>query len=87
MIKLVRNVFGDVKVLHDGSDKNIIWQYIMEFHNVQQQEGLHLANKLRAAHIMYTKQKMKVRLATQVFTRSTSVADSFQLCKDETNTI
>lgn len=41
---------------------------------------MHLGNKLRSAHINYTKQKMKVRLATQVFTKST--ADSLLFCRN-----
>jgi len=80
MIKLVRNLFGDLKIIADGSNRLIKWQYIIDLHNLQQQEGLHLSNKLRLAHIQYQKQKMKVRLATQLF--STSVAEALTICKE-----
>lgn len=42
---------------------------------------MHLGNKLRNAHVNYTKQKMKVWLATQIF--SQSVADSLSFCRND----
>lgn len=83
MIKLVRNTLGDKKRLLDGSNKTISWHYIEKLHEIQDNEGLHLANKLKKAHINYKKQVMKVRLATQIFSRS--VADSLSFCKTELN--
>eukprot|EP00102_Acyrthosiphon_pisum_P025738 XP_016662948.1 PREDICTED: uncharacterized protein LOC107884719 [Acyrthosiphon pisum] len=43
-------------------------------------EGAHLANKLRKQHIHYHKQKMKVKLATQLI--SQSVADALKFLKN-----
>ena len=43
-------------------------------HKLQNQERLHFGNKLRHNHVNYSNQKMKVRLATQLF--SDSVADA-----------
>lgn len=78
MIKLVRNALGDLKTISDGK-KNISWEYIAKLHNIQAEEGLHLGNKLKEAHINWRKQKMKVKLATQVF--SDSVADAISTCQ------
>ncbi|KAL4127394.1 hypothetical protein QTP88_011565 [Uroleucon formosanum] len=46
----------------------------------KEQEGCHLANKLRKNHILFFKQKMKVKLATQLL--SQSVADALKFCND-----
>ena len=79
MIKLVRNTLSDWKVLQDRDGKAVDWQYLTKLHALQQQEGLHLANKLRAAHIDWKPQKMKVNLAAQ--TLSSSVADALEYCE------
>lgn len=83
MVKLVRNSFGDLKVFVDGNGNKIEWEFMKQWNIVQTEhnEGLHAANKLRSAHMNYKKQKMKVRLATQLF--STSVADPLKLCTDD----
>ncbi|KAJ8349455.1 hypothetical protein SKAU_G00245850 [Synaphobranchus kaupii] len=57
--------------------KKIRWQYIEELNKLQEDEGLRLGNKIRMAHIEWRKQKMKVNLATQVFSRS--VADALEI--------
>lgn len=80
MLKLIRNTFEDLKNMIDGDNQPIRWSYINKLHNLQQNEGMHLGNKLRSIHINYMKQKMKVRLAAQVF--SMSVADSLLFCKN-----
>ena len=51
MIKLVQNAMSDYKILKDKNGNAIKWQYIEELHKLQESEGLHLANKLRSAHI------------------------------------
>lgn len=82
MIKLVRNAFGYLKAFkHAGDSEYIRWEYIESLNNLQEWEGLHLANKLRKAHLEYYKQKMKVRLATQLLSRS--VSDSLEVCKND----
>lgn len=40
----------------------------------------HAANKLRSEHLLFKKNKMKVKLATQLFSRSVSIA--LQFCKN-----
>jgi hypothetical protein len=78
LIKLVRNCFGDYKVLYNGKGEKISWEYIEELHNLQTLEGLHLANKLRDAHIDFKSDRMKTSLAVQ--TLSKSVAKSLEYC-------
>jgi hypothetical protein len=54
MIKLVRNTLGEKKNLVDHFGKFIDWKYIENLHNLQENEGVHLGNKLRSAHIYRT---------------------------------
>ncbi|XP_046382261.1 uncharacterized protein LOC124153205 [Ischnura elegans] len=63
LLKLVRSTLGDMKVLKDEEGN---------------MEGLHLANKLRDAHMEWRWQKIKVKLAAQVL--SDSVADALSVC-------
>lgn len=46
MIKLVRNSFGALKSLMNGSDETISWTFLKKLHEIQEKEGLHFANKL-----------------------------------------
>ena len=72
MIKLARNCFAGDNLI------NISWRYIENLFKVQQEEGLHLANKLSKAHVEeWSKRKMKVKLATQVLSRSVAHALEF----------
>ena len=79
MIKLVRNTMSDWKILKDKHGSAINWEYLVKLQELQESEGLHLANKLRAAHIDWKPQKMKVNLAAQ--TLSSSVADALEYCE------
>lgn len=58
-----------------------MWQYLKDLNDIQENEGIHLGNKIRLKHIHYKKQKMKVRLAAQVFSKS--VADALRVLKDD----
>lgn len=80
MIKLVRNTLGQIKELVNGDGNKIQWKYFEELHKLQENEGLHLGNKLRTKHLEYYKNKMKVKLATQLL--STSVSNAFEFCKN-----
>lgn len=75
------NLFTELKILMDDNGNIIRWDYLSMLNNLQVKEGLHLGNKLRTPHIEYYKQKMKVKLAVQVF--SASVADVLELCKTD----
>lgn len=81
MMKLVRNCFGEKKVIVDENQHLIKWEFIEKLERLQNAEGLHLGNKLRKAHVHFLKQKMKVRLAVQLL--SESVADALLYCEQE----
>ena len=53
----------------------------MKRHELQESEGVHMANKLRSAHINRHQQKMKVNLAAQSL--SSSVADALDYYSDQ----
>lgn len=80
MIKLIRNTLGEYGCLIDKDGNIINFKYLSLLLDIQTEKGLHLANKLRQAHIMFTKQKMKVRLAVQLLSKS--VADALSFCED-----
>lgn len=81
MYKLVRNTIGDKKNLQNMNGDKISWSYITFLHEMQEIEGLRMANKLTKAHINYKKQIMKVKLATQ--TISESVANAIEYCEEK----
>ncbi|CAK9292215.1 unnamed protein product [Gordionus sp. m RMFG-2023] len=69
------NLLAEEEILVNESNGELIdWKFIQNLHKLQEFEGLRAANKLRKAHIAFHKQKMKVKLAVQVF--SASVANS-----------
>ncbi|CAK1603904.1 unnamed protein product [Parnassius mnemosyne] len=70
MVKLIRNTFQVYQVFVDENGKKIKWSYLEELNKLQEKEKFHLANKLRYRHIHYHNQKMKVKLATQLFSLS-----------------
>lgn len=81
MIKLVRNLFGELKIIKDQNGKIIHWKYIQLLQDIQESEGLTLANNVSRRHVIYYKQKMKVKLAVQVLSASVGNALLF-LCND-----
>lgn len=80
-IKLIRNAFGELRVFFDSLSRKIDYYYLEALYNLQENKGLHLANKIKKPHIFFQKQKMKVKLATQLF--SSSVADALEYCRSE----
>lgn len=56
--------------------RKVDFQYLELLLELQENQGLHLANKISKSHILFQKQKMKVKLATQLF--SNSVADALE---------
>lgn len=79
MLKLVRNTIGDWGILYDAENNAIEWKYFKDLVQLQEDNGIHLATKIRRRHIHYFKEKMKVRLAAQLLSRS--VADALLYCK------
>lgn len=80
MLKLVRNALCDLKVFLDVDGNKVEWKYLRMLMELQDNEHLHLGNKLRKAHVYFANQKMKVRLAVQ--TMSKSVADAIDFCRE-----
>ena len=64
----------------DGEGHLVKWEFVAKLHELQTQEGLHLANKLKKKHLDYVKNKMKVSLASQVL--SQSVATAIEFCRE-----
>lgn len=80
MIKLIRNCLGTKKIIGVKNNK-VEWRYFDLLVELQNDEGLHAGTKLRYRHVEWAQEKMKVRLATQTFSKS--VADAFlYLCED-----
>ena len=81
MLKLIRNCLASQGCLEDGEGNLIEWKYFVKLVEIQENEGLQLATKLKKRHIQWFKEKMKVRIAAQTF--SNSVADALMyLCED-----
>lgn len=78
MFKLVRNTLHDFKKIICTNSGVIDWNYFELLVQLQEREGLKLGNKISRAHINYTNQKMKVKLAVQLM--SDSVANSLLYC-------
>jgi len=83
MLKLMRNLLADKKVLVDTDGNFIKWSYIEELEKLQHNEGLRAGNKLTNRHINWMRQKMKVKLAAQ--TLSSSVAKAMLFCLNDLN--
>lgn len=83
MIKLVRNTCKDKKIMIDENSGIIDYTFIIKLCELQETEDLHLGNKLQRQHIQFFKQKMKVKLAIQLLSRS--IAESLTFCKNNFN--
>ena len=84
MLKLMRNLLGDYKVIckeEDGELKQIKLQYIEDLNSIQEELGFALSNKLKKKHIMWTKHKLNVSMAAQ--TLSGSVAKAINSLQDD----
>jgi hypothetical protein len=71
MIKLIRNCLGERKIIYTP-DGVVDWRYFENLHKLQKTEGLRLGNKLTSKHIKFENNKMKVKLAMQIFSDSVS---------------
>ncbi|CAH2091914.1 unnamed protein product [Euphydryas editha] len=72
MIKLARNLFAETCLSSEKGD--IKFEFIQKLHDLQEEEGLKLKNKLTRVHVDFFGKKMNVKLAAQVL--SSSVADA-----------
>jgi hypothetical protein len=70
----VRNALGDWKTMIDSNNGKIRWDHIVSLYYYQKNQGLNLANKLTKQHVMFEKNKMKVKFAVQVLSQSVANA-------------
>ncbi len=77
MIKLARNALGDLKIFKMPSGETVSWGFVEALYEIQQQDILHLANKLKTKHIQWHRHKMKVSVATQTLSASVAAAITF----------
>ena len=75
-VKLLRNLLYEYKSVALPAAGVVGWEYIERHYSTQKTSKLSLSNKLARAHIDFRNQKMKVKLAVQVF--SNSVASSLE---------
>lgn len=80
--KLVRNALGDWKELgiqnqEQNTWRSIKWAYIVGLHDIQVQEGIRAANKLRNKRINYRNNIMDVKIAMQTLSGSVSKSLNF----------
>lgn len=72
-MKLVRNTFAKYDLLNE-SQEEIKWQFIEKLHDLQEEHGLHLKNKIGKNHVYFDNTKMVVKYAVQVLSESVSCA-------------
>lgn len=82
-IKLIRNSFASSINFYDANRDKIEWKYIIYLIQLQEQEQLHAATKVRKRHLNWQQEKMKVKLAVE--TLSTSVANAIDFCTIDLN--
>lgn len=75
MIKLIRNCIGQKKVLYLADGSKIEWKYYEQLEDLRQKNDV-VTHKLTKEHILFDKNIMCVRLATQLL--SESVAKSME---------
>jgi len=60
--------------MYDLNNNKIQWQFVVNLYNYQKTNGFNLANKLNKQHILFEKNKMKVKYAVQVLSQSVANA-------------
>lgn len=77
MLKLVRNYFAQKGPIIYNGKEYIDWNFIRKINDIQYEEEMHCACKIRNRHVNFYNEKMKVFLAAQVLSSSTSFALQF----------
>lgn len=86
MLKLIRNNWRNYRTFYNSYGEKIEWRYLQMLHELQNEKFLCLAPKITPSHIYFDNCKMKVKLATQVF--SCAVANGLKyLEKTDSNFI
>lgn len=70
MVKLMRNIFESKKIIHAVNGKIIMWQFLIDLCNLQEEHGLHLANKLTQRHINFKNQIMNIKFQLEDITNA-----------------
>ncbi len=76
MLKLARNALGHLGSFLENDNNRVGWNFFSAL-NIQESEGLNLANKLSSKHLQYEKHKMNVKLAAQTLSSSVAYAIEF----------
>ncbi|XP_026467747.1 uncharacterized protein LOC113371333 [Ctenocephalides felis] len=74
MLKNARNALVEMKMFTASTNQTVDWAHILGLCKIQEDQGLHYANKLTARHFHTSENKMNVRLAAQVLSNSVSKA-------------
>lgn len=80
MIKLIRNHWEDKSQFLDEQKNVVDWNYLVLLNDLQDTEGLNIANKLTRRHLEFRNTIMKVKLAMQLLSRSVSI--SLKFCRE-----
>ena len=83
MIKLMRNLLGDYKVIcheSNGRREEIKWAFIEALNLLQEDTGFTFANKIQRKHICWEQHKMNVKIAAQTLSSSVAAAIDFLRC-------
>ena len=81
MLKVTRNTLAQLRILRQMHGNEIKWSYIEDLHQLQQPEGLRLGKKLKSAHIIWEKQKIKSQSCCSDFKFYGSRCHNF--CRDD----
>lgn len=73
MIKLIRNMLNIYNIINDEG-RIVSWTFLVKLVQLQEKENIHLGTKITNRHINFHNEKMKVKLAAQIF--STRVSDT-----------
>lgn len=69
MVKLMRNTFGEKLQMIDDRGQLMNFKFVQKFLILQDNENFHLTNQLKKQYIFFVKQKIKVKLETQLLSR------------------
>lgn len=71
MLKLMRNVLADRKIIYDRLGRAIEWRHFEQLVDIKEKDDF-ITHKMTKAHINYHQRAMKVSLAAQTFSNSTA---------------
>lgn len=72
-LKLVRNALGDLGRINDPRQGSILWKHYMDLNNLKDR-SMFVTHRLNKRHIQYSRNRMNVRLAAQIFSNSAAAS-------------